>query len=228
MFIKRCKFSTNFNSSTGEILGCTSPKLSKDTEAVFFVCDGRFHLEAVMIANPFIKKFYKYNPYDKSITVEEYDFDLMISNREKAIRTSIDLIRNKKDVTIGLILGTLGHQGSTKVLRNLRNKLIDKKLNCNFINICIPEINSKLLNSFEDTVDLWLQISCPRLSIDWSLDVIKKPLLTPFEFNTVLEENFKHFYEYPMDFYTAESLGNYTPNHRCSINCLCDKTSNKD
>ena len=209
--------------SAGEILGCTSPRLSSDTHAVFFVCDGRFHLEAVMIANPFIAKFFKYNPYDKQLTEEAYDFNLMIKNRENAVRTSIELLKHsdRRPVTIGLILGTLGHQGSPKVLNNLRSKLESKKLNCNFINICIPEINAKLLNSFEDTVDLWLQISCPRLSIDWALDVVKKPLLTPFEFNVVLEENFTQFYTYPMDFYTANSLGNWTPNHKCNSSCSC-------
>ena len=213
--------------SQGEILGCTSPKLSANSDAVFFVCDGRFHLEAMMIANPFIKKFYKYNPYDKQLTEEEYDFNLMIKNREKAIRTSIGLLNQgngdsqKRTITIGLILGTLGHQGSTKVLNNLRKKLLEKKLNCNFINILIPEINAQLLNSFEDTIDFFLQISCPRLSIDWSLDVIKKPLLTPFEFNIVLNQNFNQFYAYPMDFYAEHSSGNWTPNHKCSSNCSC-------
>lgn len=211
--------------SPGEVLGCTAPRLAEDTEAVFFICDGRFHLEAVMIANPFVKQFYKYNPYDKQLTAEEYEFDLMLRNREKAIRTSIDLLNggtDDKPVIVGLILGTLGHQGSVKVLNNLRNKLAAKRLKCDFINVLIPEINAKLLSSFEDTVDIWLQISCPRLSIDWALDVIKKPLLTPFEFHMVLEQNFSEFYTYPMDFYTANSLGNWTPNHKCNSTCSCD------
>lgn len=212
--------------SPGEVLGCTAPRLSADTAAVFFVCDGRFHLEAVMIANPFVKKFYKYNPYDKQLTEEEYEFDLMMRNREKAIRTSIDLLDggkpDGKPVTIGLILGTLGHQGSVKVLNNLRSRLLVKNLRCDFINILIPEINATLLNSFGDAIDIWLQISCPRLSIDWALDVIEKPLLTPFEFNVVLEQNFSQFYSYPMDFYTANSLGNWTPNHKCHPACSCE------
>ena len=36
--------------SPGEILGCTSPKIT-DTDILIYVGDGRFHLESIMIAN---------------------------------------------------------------------------------------------------------------------------------------------------------------------------------
>jgi len=38
--------------SPGEVLGCTAPSLPDSTEAIVFIADGRFHLEAIMIANP--------------------------------------------------------------------------------------------------------------------------------------------------------------------------------
>ena len=41
----------------GEVLGCTAPSLDKDTDALVFVADGRFHLEAIMIANPSIPAY---------------------------------------------------------------------------------------------------------------------------------------------------------------------------
>lgn len=53
--------------SAGEVLGCTSPKLPvSDTQKniVLFLCDGRFHMEATMIANPDYT-FFQYNPYSK-------------------------------------------------------------------------------------------------------------------------------------------------------------------
>ena len=53
--------------SSGEVLGCTSPKfeVSKDKRnIVVFLCDGRFHMEATMIANPQFE-FYQYNPYNR-------------------------------------------------------------------------------------------------------------------------------------------------------------------
>lgn len=43
--------------SPGEVLGCTAPVVSPETEAIVFVADGRFHLEAIMIANPALPAF---------------------------------------------------------------------------------------------------------------------------------------------------------------------------
>lgn len=53
--------------SAGEVLGCTAPKVrlnmfddnggSESETVLVFVADGRFHLEAFMIANPGIKAF---------------------------------------------------------------------------------------------------------------------------------------------------------------------------
>ena len=41
--------------SAGEVLGCTSPALQGRYDLCVFVADGRFHPEAVMIANPQVK-----------------------------------------------------------------------------------------------------------------------------------------------------------------------------
>jgi 2-(3-amino-3-carboxypropyl)histidine synthase len=42
--------------SPGEILGCTAPVIS-DVDIFIYLGDGRFHLEAVMIANPTLKAY---------------------------------------------------------------------------------------------------------------------------------------------------------------------------
>jgi 2-(3-amino-3-carboxypropyl)histidine synthase len=62
--------------SPGEVLGCTAPTIpkSKNVEAVVFVADGRFHLEAFMIANPKIKAF-RYDPFLGMLILEEYDHE---------------------------------------------------------------------------------------------------------------------------------------------------------
>lgn len=41
----------------GEVLGCTAPLVAGSADAIVFVADGRFHLEAIMIANPDIPAF---------------------------------------------------------------------------------------------------------------------------------------------------------------------------
>lgn len=44
-------------SSAGEVLGCTAPVLKGEADVIVFVADGRFHLEAIMIANPSIPAY---------------------------------------------------------------------------------------------------------------------------------------------------------------------------
>jgi len=61
--------------SPGEVLGCTSPILNpeKNHDAVVcFVADGRFHLESTLISNPHIRRFYRYDPYSRTMTKEAY------------------------------------------------------------------------------------------------------------------------------------------------------------
>ncbi|GFR72771.1 2-(3-amino-3-carboxypropyl)histidine synthase subunit 1 [Elysia marginata] len=101
--------------SPGEILGCTSPRLT-DTDVIIYLGDGRFHLESVMIHNPDIPA-YKYDPYDKAFTREYYDTARMQELRQKAIAEA------SRASKIGIILGTLGRQGSPKVMDNLRAKI---------------------------------------------------------------------------------------------------------
>ncbi len=44
--------------SPGEVLGCTAPVVPTGVyDAIVFVADGRFHLEAIMIANPTIPAY---------------------------------------------------------------------------------------------------------------------------------------------------------------------------
>ena len=43
--------------SPGEVLGCTAPKIAGQCDAIVFVADGRFHLEALMIANPTVPAY---------------------------------------------------------------------------------------------------------------------------------------------------------------------------
>jgi len=63
--------------SPGEVLGCTSPVLpppdnASQQQVVCFIADGRFHLEATLIANPHIGRFYRYDPYSRTLTEEAY------------------------------------------------------------------------------------------------------------------------------------------------------------
>lgn len=209
--------------SPGEILGCTAPRIP-DERTLIYLGDGRFHLEAAMISNPSLEA-YKYDPYEKKFTREHYDHAEMRRNRKRAIDASRDAKR------FGLILGTLGRQGSTKVMENLRKRL--KHHNREAVIILLSEIFPTKLELFKE-VDAFVQVACPRLSIDWGT-AFPKPLLTPYELSVALGDAEWRLPEevpngnssslngnssaapeevYPMDFYANKSLGEWTPNHK--------------
>lgn len=121
-----------------------------------YVGDGRFHLESVMIQNPSVPA-YQYNPYSRQLTREEYGFDLMVKNRQRAIDTA------KGSIRFGLIQGTLGRQGNIKIFevlspmrqyhRRCRLQDLEKRLaerNKKIIRVLMSEIFVKKLQMFAD------------------------------------------------------------------------------
>ena len=72
-----------------------------------------------------------------------------------------------------------------------------------------------------------------RLSIDWGL-AFHAPILSPYEAAVALEEVKWQEGNYPMDFYSNNSLGPWTPNHKptpCTNSCgecKCGTGSKKD
>lgn len=186
--------------SPGEILGCTSPRID-GVDAIIYLGDGRFHLESAMIHNPELPS-YMYDPYSKKFTRERYDHASMRKNRKAAI----DKATSAK--TFGLILGSLGRQGSPKILKNLEEKLTNAGKQ--YTIVLLSEIFPAKLQLFAD-IDAWVQVACPRLSIDWG-EAFEKPLLSPYELAVALKQcEWRSIY--PMDFYANESLGPWTVNN---------------
>ena len=86
----------------------------------------------------------RYDPYSKVITREYYDFDQMKETRQKEIAKS----STPKINTFGIILGTLGRQGSCKILENLKMKLTE--CNKEYIIILMSEIFPQKLKMFNN------------------------------------------------------------------------------
>ncbi|XP_014284399.1 2-(3-amino-3-carboxypropyl)histidine synthase subunit 1 [Halyomorpha halys] len=194
--------------SPGEVLGCTAPTI-REVDALVYLGDGRFHLEAAMIANPNLKAF-KYDPYEKKFTEEDYDYDEMHSRREKAIQGA------QVAGSFGIIFGTLGRQGNKKVFNYLQNQL--KIIGKPWVNILLSEITPKVLRLMK--IGAYIQTSCPRLSIDWGAQ-FPVPLLTPYEGAVALGKQQLFTLQYPMDYYAVDSLGPWTPNSKecCGTGC---------
>mmetsp|Transcript_4447 Transcript_4447/g.10131 ORF Transcript_4447/g.10131 Transcript_4447/m.10131 type:complete len:614 (-) Transcript_4447:950-2791(-) len=219
--------------SPGEVLGCTSPALAggggggggkaennTTTAVVLFVADGRFHLESTMISNPHIAKFYRYDPYPKTLTEESYDHVKMKSLRYEAIQKARLKIQAKKQqnassdddanastaAVFGIILGTLGRQGNPALLTKIRLQLRRRKLK-SFV-VLASEITPSKLSLFRKKVDAWVQIACPRLSVDWGHALSgdsSVPVLNPYELFVCLDEvEWRKDESYPMDYYSQE------------------------
>jgi 2-(3-amino-3-carboxypropyl)histidine synthase len=195
--------------SGGEVLGCTSPNINNMNGAsgncnssdsnlidndptVIFICDGRFHMESAMIANPDYT-FYQYNPFTKILSLEKYDVELM-----KKIR--LDMINKCKNANnVGIIFGILGRQGNPDILSNITNIL--KKKDINYTIILLSEITDQKLMQYSNC-EVFVQVACPRISIDWG-SYFSMPVITPYEAYVVWGDvEWKK--NYPMDYYSYE------------------------
>jgi 2-(3-amino-3-carboxypropyl)histidine synthase len=188
--------------SKGEILGCTSPRLTSgdNVDLIVYLGDGRFHLESAMIHNPTIPA-YRYDPYSRKLTRENYDYNEMHTLRREAIHSA------KSAKKWGLILGSLGRQGNPYTMGLIEKKLEDQ--GTPYINLLLSEIFPGKLAMMND-VECWVQVACPRLSIDWGY-AFPRPLLTPYEALIVLGQKEDWAKSnggvYPMDYYGKEGLG---------------------
>ncbi|ODV76635.1 uncharacterized protein CANTADRAFT_147959 [Suhomyces tanzawaensis NRRL Y-17324] len=184
--------------SKGEVLGCTSVRLDKSQiSATVYVGDGRFHLESSLIHNPDIPA-YRYDPYSRKFTREYYDQDQMVRVRDDAIAKA------QKAGKIGLILGALGRQGNPVTLAKLEHSLQEKGFQV--VKIILSEIFPQKLAMFDD-IDAFVQVACPRLSIDWGY-AFDKPLLTPYEAMVMMGKD--EYWEggmYRMDYYGKDGYG---------------------
>ncbi|KFO87285.1 Diphthamide biosynthesis protein 1, partial [Buceros rhinoceros silvestris] len=106
-----------------------------------YLGDGRFHLESIMIANPGIPA-YRYDPYSKVFSQEHYGHEHMHRARQDAIRSAASAR------CWGLILGTLGRQGSPSILQHLESRL--RALGRPFVRVLLSEIFPSKLRLFPD------------------------------------------------------------------------------
>lgn len=148
----------------------------------------------------------RYDPYARVLTRESYDHEGMRKARHEAIQAA------QKCKRWGLILGTLGRQGNPRILESLQNLLnragctsivvrlhfpfakhADKLPIAHFIHLqehVLQVLLSEVLPGklqLMPQIEAWVQIACPRLSIDWG-EAFEKPVLNPYEAFVALEQ----------------------------------------
>jgi 2-(3-amino-3-carboxypropyl)histidine synthase len=115
----------------------------------------------------------------------------MVKRRIEEIRRSANGALKR----VCFILGTLGRQGNPSILNRLIDKIAGR---FEYMVLMTSELSSELLSQID--VDFYVQIACPRLSIDWCYGTAK-PLLTPYELYALVD-GFDLTQNYEMDFYS--------------------------
>ena len=120
-----------------------------------------------------------------------------LSERECFIEKAIFSLKS-----CNFIFGVLGRQGNMKILKTIKFLAIKKKLQQN--TYTTAEISNKNLNILNrNSKEIWVQLSCPRLSLDWGF-FFKNLLLTPFEFGVLTRSTKFKKNNVPMDFYSQK------------------------
>jgi 2-(3-amino-3-carboxypropyl)histidine synthase len=151
-----------------------------------------------------------------SITPSVQDGDDIANSVLQQQRSSNSPRTNRK--TMGIILGTLGRQGNPAILSRIRSLLHSRGVQTMIV--LLSEIFPKkleMLSTGSNGVVAWVQVACPRLSIDWG-HYFCVPVLSPFELYVAFGEveNAALWVadeektdstddledQYPMDFYT--------------------------
>ncbi|GIX60658.1 diphthamide synthesis protein, putative [Babesia caballi] len=185
---------------TGEEAG-ESEVGGKGERKIVFVADGRFHLESALIQNPGIQAF-RFDPFNKTISEESYDIATLHAVRGNAIQMA------KRAKSVCLVLSMLGRQGNMNILKSLVQVLEASGI-VHHVRL-LSEITMDKLAALD--VDAYIQVGCPRLSIDWGAG-FGKPILNPYEaFVAFKQEEYKSVY--PMDYYSnaGGEWSNYTAN----------------
>ena len=110
------------------------------------------------------------------LTREQYDHEGMQAARCRAVEAA------RSARSFGVVLGTLGRQGNPAVLAHVCSRLAERGLPHSVV--LLSEISPAKLALLAGP-DAWVQIACPRLSIDWG-DAFHAPVLTPYEAEVAL------------------------------------------
>lgn len=114
-----------------------------------------------------------------------------------------EIQRARDAKTFGVLFGTLGRQGNQGLLKEIEGLL--RLRGKRYFVMFLSEISPAKLNRFSGKIDAWIQIACPRLSVDWGHCGFEQPLLNTYEaFVCLGEAGWLKGGVYPMDYYSYE------------------------
>ncbi|NCN87106.1 hypothetical protein GW932_04690 [archaeon] len=149
-----------------QVLGCSNPKFSKETEAILFFGEGKFH--SVSLA--YESKLPTYIITQSS--VEEVSKDEIEKMQKKEKGALLKYLMSEK---IGILVTTKPGQNRLKRALEFKNKLKEKK---GYIFIA-NDINTQEFENFD--VDSFVNTACPRMDLNKgsiiNLDKIPKEVI---------------------------------------------------
>lgn len=136
-----------------QTLGCFDPRVSKETQAILLIADGRFH--AVSLAHRIRLPIYTYNMHELHKVSEQE-----VENLKKQKKASYVNYLNANKV--GILISTKPGQNRLKEALTLKSKLKNKMIYF-FI------ANNISAGEFENfNIDCWINTACPRLDFNSS------------------------------------------------------------
>jgi 2-(3-amino-3-carboxypropyl)histidine synthase len=170
----------------GQVLGCNFSAIKDiDADAFLFIGSGNFHALGIMLFTE--KPVFIADPYMNEVrTIDEF------KDRILRIRFA-KIIKAKEAKKFGIIVSSKRGQFRLDLAKSLK-KMINKEKKEAFI-IMLDNISPDLLIPYMD-LDAFIVTACPRVAID-DANMYKKPLLTPKEFEIVLD--IKKWEDYKID-----------------------------
>lgn len=143
--LKKTKKITAFS----QVLGCTHPKLDKNTKAIIFIGSGKFHAASLSVETDL--PVYLYPNLNK---VPEKDIKKIKQNKKSSYTNYL----NSKNT--GILVSIKPGQNKLKQAIELKNKIKDK-------DTYLFLFNNLDTNEFENyNINSWVNTACPRLDLD--------------------------------------------------------------
>jgi 2-(3-amino-3-carboxypropyl)histidine synthase len=135
-----------------QVLGCSRPKFSKDTEAVLLIGSGRFHGVSLAFESKLPIYILESNELRKISDEEIYAF-------EKRKKSSYMRFLNAEKV--GILVSSKPGQENLKKALSMKENLKDKKSYLFISN----DLDTRQFENFSD-ITAWINTACPRLDFE--------------------------------------------------------------
>jgi len=145
---------------------------------------------------------YRYDPFTKHFSHEVLDCKVLAERRRFVLNTHTTttttthfnfififflnffycfrdaILSARKAKTVGIAFSTLGRQASKTTLSIIEKLIVSAGKES--ILVLLDDVSPQALANYKG-IDVWVQMACPRLSLDWSTEGYTTPLLTTHE-----------------------------------------------